>query len=157
MCLFRSYLEREVEQCVSNGVRLTVIGRRDRLPVSVVSAIGEAEAATKECDSLHLRLAVDYSSRDELVRAARVCSLSGEWSRESLGKELGPDVDLLIRTSGEQRLSDFLLWECAYAEMLFLDRRWPEFAGVDLQHAMAWFHGRDRRFGAVPAPVLAAR
>jgi undecaprenyl diphosphate synthase len=161
MQLFRIYLEREVVRCVSNGVRLSVIGRRDRLPHSVVAAIASAESATRSCGVLHLRLAVDYSSRHEMVRAARICGASGDWSREALSAEIGPDVDLLIRTSGEQRLSDFLLWECAYAEMLFIDRRWPEFSGRDLEDAVAWYRSRDRRYGAVPstvsAPIVAAR
>jgi undecaprenyl diphosphate synthase len=157
MRLFRLYLEQEVTRCVSNGVKLTVIGRRDRLPASVVAAIKSAEAATKDCRLLHLRLAVDYSSRDEMVRAAQICSASGDWSREAVSAEIGPDVDLLIRTSGEQRLSDFLLWECAYAEMLFVERRWPEFSARDLEDAVAWFHSRDRRFGAAPAAAVAAR
>jgi undecaprenyl diphosphate synthase len=161
MRLFKIYLEQEVVRCESNGVRLSVIGRRDRLPDSVVAAITSAESATRNCGVLHLRLAVDYSSRDEMVRAARICSTAGDWSREALSAEIGPDVDLLIRTSGEQRLSDFLLWECAYAEMLFVDRRWPEFSGRDLEDAVAWYRSRDRRYGAVPreisVPAVAAR
>ncbi len=157
MRLFRAYLEQEVERCVANGVRLSVIGRRDRLPPRVVAAAESAEEATKQCGVLHLRLAVDYSSRDEMLLAAQVCSKSGDWSRESFGAAVGPDVDLLIRTSGEQRLSDFLLWECAYAEMLFLDRKWPEFSARDLEKAMAWFRSRDRRFGSVPAVAVAGR
>ena len=119
--------------------------------------IAAAEAQTKDCELLHLRLAVDYSSRYEMLRAARACSVSGDWSREAFSAEVGPDVDLVIRTSGEQRLSDFLLWECAYAEMLFIDRRWPDFSERDLEAAMAWFHSRERRFGAVPGAALAAR
>ena len=157
MRLFRIYLEQEVERCAANGVRLSVIGRRDRLPASVVAAIASAEGATRDCGVLHLRLAVDYSSRDEMVRAARACGVSGDWSREALSAGVGPDVDLLIRTSGERRLSDFLLWECAYAEMLFIERRWPEFGARDLEDAVAWFRSRERRFGAIPAPRLAVR
>lgn len=152
MRLFRLYLQQEVDRCVANGVRLTVIGRRDRLSVSVVAAIEAAEAATRNGQILHLRLAVDYSSRDELVRVAGECR-----SREAISAALGPDVDLLIRTSGEQRLSDFLLWECAYAEMLFLDRRWPDFSARDLEDAMAWFHHRDRRFGGLREVAVASR
>ena len=157
MRLFRIYLEQEVERCVTNGVRLSVIGRRDRLPAGVVAAIASAESATRDCGLLHLRLAVDYSSRDEMVRAAQACGASGDWSREALSAGVGPDVDLLIRTSGEQRLSDFLLWECAYAEMLFIERRWPEFGARDLEEAVAWFRSRERRFGAISTPALAAR
>ncbi len=157
MRLFRTYLEQEVDRCTANGVRLSVIGRRDRLPAGVVSAIATAEHATRNCNLLHLRLAVDYSSRDEMLRAAQECCAAGNWSREALSGAVGPDVDLLIRTSGEQRLSDFLLWECAYAEMLFLERRWPEFSARDLEGALAWFRSRERRFGAVPARAVAAQ
>ncbi len=161
MRLFRIYLEREVERCAVNGVRLSVIGRRDRLPAGVLTAIAAAETVTRNCGKLHLRLAVDYSSRDEMVRAAQACGAAGDWSREALSAGVGPDVDLLIRTSGEQRLSDFLLWECAYAEMLFIERRWPEFCAGDLEDAVRWFRSRQRRFGAIPAAIpaitLAAR
>ncbi len=156
MRLFRIYLEREVERCAASGVRLSVIGRRDRLPAGVVAAIVSAEAATRDCGALHLRLAVDYSSRDEMVRAAQACGAAGDWSRDALSAGVGPDVDLLIRTSGEQRLSDFLLWECAYAEMLFIERRWPDFGARDLEDAVLWFRSRDRRYGAIPAAIPAA-
>jgi undecaprenyl diphosphate synthase len=155
--LFRKFLRLELQRCLANGVRLSVIGRRDRLPAPVVTAIEAAEAATRNCDALHLRIAVDYSSRDSLVRAAQACSASGQWSRESMGGEIGPDVDLVIRTSGEQRLSDFLLWESAYAELLFVDRLWPDFSGQDLRNALEWFRSRDRRFGGIPALAVAAR
>ncbi|MEO8129646.1 MAG: di-trans,poly-cis-decaprenylcistransferase [Bryobacteraceae bacterium] len=155
MRLFRTYLDQEVERCIANGVKLSVMGRRDRLPRAVTAAIAAAEAATRNCEALHLRLAVDYSSRDEMIRAARACAASEDWSRERWSAEVGQDVDLLIRTSGEQRLSDFLLWECAYAEMLFLQRRWPDFGARDLEEAVGWFHSRNRRFGAVSGSALA--
>lgn len=155
--LFRKFLKQELGRCVGNGVRVSVIGRRDRLPAAVVSAIDEAESATRNCGTLHVRIAVDYSSRDSLVRAAQACSASGQWSREAMGREIGPDVDLVIRTSGEQRLSDFLLWESAYAELLFMDRLWPDFSGQDLRNALEWFRSRDRRFGGIPALAVAAR
>jgi undecaprenyl diphosphate synthase len=157
MRLFQTYLEQEVERCIENGVRLSVIGRRDRLPERVTAAITSAEAITRNCRELHLRLAVDYSSRDALIRAAQGCAGRDDWSRDSLSAAVGPDVDLLIRTSGEQRLSDFLLWECAYAELLFVNRLWPDFSAQDLQNAVDWFRSRDRRFGAVPDAAVAAR
>lgn len=157
MRLFRTYLEQEVERCVENGVRLSVIGRRDRLPEMVTAAIQSAEAITRNCRELHLRLAVDYSSRDALIRAAQGCAGRDDWSRDSFNTAVGPDVDLLVRTSGEQRLSDFLLWECAYAELLFTNRLWPDFSEQDLQNAVGWFRSRDRRFGAVPGAAVAAR
>jgi undecaprenyl diphosphate synthase len=155
--LFRKFLKQELGRCLANGVRVSVIGRRDRLPAPVMSAIEEAESATRNCGALHVRIAVDYSSRDSLVRAAQACSASGQLSREAMGREIGPDVDLVIRTSGEQRLSDFLLWESAYAELLFVDRLWPDFSGQDLTNALEWFRSRDRRFGGIPALAVAAR
>jgi undecaprenyl diphosphate synthase len=96
-----------------------------------------------------LRLAIDYSSRQAILDAAR--RASGDVSEEEFSKLVGPDVDLLIRTSGEQRLSDFLLWECAYAEMVFTPRMWPDFGPADLRRAVDEFQGRERRFGAVTA------
>lgn len=149
MQLFRRYLEREVATCVSNGVRLTVIGRRDRLPEGLAERVAAAEEATRGGGRIHVRLAVDYSSRDQLLQAARRCA---EMTRERLSAELpAPDVDLLIRTGGEQRLSDFLLWESAYAEFWFTTRMWPEFTKEDLGEAVAAFQSRTRRFGALPA------
>lgn len=140
------YLRRETAHCRRNGVRISLIGRRDRLPEALTPAIERAEAVTAENTRLHLRLAIDYSARAAIARAAAGL---GEISEESLGRALGPDVDLLVRTSGEQRLSDFLLWECAYAEFLFVDTLWPDFTGEDLARAVTAFHARDRRFGGL--------
>ena len=145
MKLLGHYLNTETERCIKNGVRLEAIGRRDRLPVSLVSMLEESERRTADCKRLSLRLAIDYSSRRAILNAAR----ASELTEESLSKAIGPDVDLLIRTSGEQRLSDFLLWECAYAEMVFTPRMWPEFSKEDLASAVNEFHRRERRFGAV--------
>jgi undecaprenyl diphosphate synthase len=138
-------------------VRLSVIGRRDRLPAEVAAAIAAAERLTARAARLHLRVAVDYSSRDAILEAARLGRLDNP-TRESFASRLGeahgapaPDVDLLIRTGGEQRLSDFLLWESAYAEFLFTPRMWPDFDGDDLAAAVAEFRGRDRRFGTLSA------
>jgi undecaprenyl diphosphate synthase len=159
MRLFRRYLHSEVPRCVANGVRLTVIGRRDRLPSEVRTAIDSAEHATRSGRTLDLRVALDYSARDMIVRAARRVH-SEHLSRDAFARVLGEvehsrepvrDVDLLVRTGGEQRLSDFLLWECAYAELYFSKRLWPDFAPRDLDEAVAEFHARERRFGAVPA------
>lgn len=149
MTLFRRYLESEVDRCRARGVRISMIGRRDRLPRSVADLMASAERTTAECRKLHLRIAVDYSSRDSLIEAARQC---GVRSREAMSAALpAPDVDLLIRTGGEQRLSDFLLWESAYAEFVFTDRMWPDFGEDDLRDALRIYGARQRRFGALPA------
>jgi undecaprenyl diphosphate synthase len=147
MRLFMEHLERETARCVANGVRLEVIGRRDRLGPELEGAIARTEAATAAGDRLRLRLAVDYSARDAILAAARGLK---ELSLDALGEALGPPVDLLIRTGGERRLSDFLLWESAYAELVFTRTMWPDFDADDLAAAVREFRGRERRFGAVP-------
>jgi len=149
MGLLTFYLEVETHRAIANGVRLEAIGRRDRLGASLAEAIGRAEAATANGRRLHVRLAVDYSARDSIVCAARA---QPDLSREALGTALGPPVDLLIRTGGEQRLSDFLLWEAAYAELIFSRVMWPDFGAAELAHAMREFRGRQRRFGGIPQP-----
>ena len=147
MKLLGHYLVQETRRCIDNGVRLQAIGRRDRLGAPLVSLLEKTERATSGGRRLHLRLAIDYSARSSIVEAAR--RMKGEPTEEKLSAQLGPDVDLLIRTSGEQRLSDFLLWECAYAEMVFTPRMWPAFGKADLAAAVEEFHGRERRFGAL--------
>src|SRR5579863_5377826 len=149
MKLLGRYLIQETDRCIANGVRLTAIGRRDRLPAPLVALLEEAERKTAKGARLHLRLAIDYSSRQAILDAAR--RTRGICSEEQFSALMGPDVDLLIRTSGEQRLSDFLLWECAYAEMVFTQRLWPDFDREDLAEAVAEFQRRDRRFGALTA------
>jgi undecaprenyl diphosphate synthase len=154
MKLFHSYLRREQAECVKNGVRVSVIGRRDRLPRMLLPVIESTEQATAAAKKLHLRIAVDYSSRDAILKAAR--KLKSSATRDDLAKALGgSDVDLLIRTGGEKRMSDFLLWECAYAELVFTPVMWPDFQASDLGAAVEEFHSRERRFGAVPAAALA--
>jgi undecaprenyl diphosphate synthase len=158
MQLFHRYLRRETSTCVERGVRLRIIGRRDRLSPALLKAIEGAEEATASGRTLTLRIAIDYSARDAIVRAAsRIAAAPGS-TRESFAAALAhencesdpvPDVDLLIRTGGEQRLSDFLLWECAYAELLFSNRMWPDFSPEDLASAVREFHGRERRFGGL--------
>jgi undecaprenyl diphosphate synthase len=157
MKLLGRYLADETARLKSNGVRLEAIGRRDRLPAPVVALLEDAERATAKCRRLHLRLALDYSSRHSIIEAALQIKSSGSAEQFSadFSALLGPDVDLLIRTSGEQRLSDFLLWECAYAEMVFTTRKWPDFSAHDLAAAVAEFRRRERRFGAIaPADTL---
>jgi undecaprenyl diphosphate synthase len=163
MTLLRFYLASEVESLVHNGVRLSVIGRRDRLPDGISAAIGRAETATAGGDVLHLRIAVDYSARDAILNAAAKAAGTDDLTRESFARlvtgEPGlRDVDLVIRTSGEKRLSDFLLWESAYAELHFTERMWPDFEAEDLAEALTSFYRRERRFGGLqattPEPVL---
>lgn len=155
MRLFRAYLASETARCVETGVRMCVIGRRDRLGDTLLRQIQAAEAATRNGDRLLLRLAIDYSARDVLLRAAALAA-GDEVNRDAfaalLARAMGnaepaPDVDLLIRTGGEQRLSDFLLWESAYAELYFTPRMWPDFGAAALGEAVDWFHRRERRFG----------
>jgi undecaprenyl diphosphate synthase len=149
MKLMGLYLERETRRSVEEGVRLEIIGRRDRLDPRLLDAICRAEASTAAGRRLRLRIAVDYSARDAILQAA---GRAAEPSREAVDGALGPPVDLLIRTGGEQRLSDFLLWECAYAELVFSRRMWPDFDAADLQSAVREFRSRQRRFGALPEP-----
>ena len=143
---------------------MRIIGRRDRIPAELLRAICNAESATREGRTLELRIAVDYSARDAILRAARKLrhdvTPDSEQERHEFAHLLSHvehgigesrDVDLLIRTGGEQRLSDFLLWECAYAELYFTRRMWPEFAPKDLAEAVEEFRSRERRFGTVPA------
>jgi undecaprenyl diphosphate synthase len=160
MTLLRFYLANEVEALLRNGVRLSVIGRRDRLPDGIAAAITRAEAATAGGETLHLRIAVDYSGRDAILNAVLKAREEASLDRDAFSAlvsgEAGlRDVDLIVRTSGEQRLSDFLLWEGAYAELHFTERMWPEFGGDDLAAALASFHRRERRFGGLAAPPLA--
>jgi undecaprenyl diphosphate synthase len=152
--LLSAYLADEAGRLAERGIRLTVIGRRDRLPAALAAEIEAAEAVTAAGRDLHLRIAVDYSSREAIARAARRLPPRSPAPSEDLGRILGmPNVDLLIRTGGEQRLSDFLLWEAAYAELVFLHVPWPDFARADLAAALAEFARRRRRFGRVQAAV----
>ncbi|MBN9554308.1 MAG: di-trans,poly-cis-decaprenylcistransferase [Alphaproteobacteria bacterium] len=152
MQLFGEFLDAETEDLVRDGVRLSIIGRRDRLSPALVAEIERSEQATQFGDALHLRVAVDYSARAAIADAAR--ALGPNVSEENLTATLtgeDGDVDLLIRTAGERRLSDFLLWECAYAEFVFTPRLWPDFTEADLAGALADFGARNRTFGAIPA------
>jgi undecaprenyl diphosphate synthase len=162
-CLMRildGFLRRETARCLSNGVRVSVIGRRDRLSPVLVEGIDAIEAGTAAASRLHVRLAIDYSARDAIWYAAERAIRDGLTSREHFAWAVRsghgapahvPDVDLLIRTGGERRLSDFLLWEVAYAELYFTDTMWPDFMPEHLDAALAWFRTRDRRFGGLPA------
>jgi undecaprenyl diphosphate synthase len=165
--LLRAFLRLDTDRLRQRGARLQVIGRRDRLASSVLREIEKAEGATSAGCRLHLRVAIDYSSRDAIALAASgSCaarlndkrSSTDEMTQtlmNSLTAESG-NVDLLIRTGGEKRLSDFLLWESAYAELHFTDRMWPEFDEADLEAALNEFRRRERRYGAVPEPAAMA-
>jgi undecaprenyl diphosphate synthase len=158
MFLFQKYLDSECTDLTDRGVRLGVIGRRDRISESLKRSIAHVEERTSAGTSLHLRLAIDYSARDALVSAAGSVAKGIPPTREAFERSLyevihAPtgtrDVDLLIRTGGEQRLSDFLLWESAYAELYFTDVLWPDFTGADLADAVQAFAARDRRYGGI--------
>ena len=157
--LLRQYLCSQTPTCVDRGVRLNVIGRRDRLPATLSRAIASAEAATAGGRTLHLRLALDYSARESILRAARSAGRGGRLTAAAFERLLAEaeggsaptePVDVLIRTGGEQRLSDFLLWESAYAELVFTPTLWPDFTASDLEAAIREFYGRERRFGGLP-------
>jgi undecaprenyl diphosphate synthase len=152
MRLFSEYLDTETEDLVRDGVRLSIIGRRDRLAPALVAEIERSEAATQFGDALNLRVAIDYSARHAVLAAAR--DLAPDATADDLTRKLTDDagaVDLLIRTSGEQRLSDFMLWECAYAELYFTQKHWPDFTEKDLTEALDAYRARSRTFGALPA------
>jgi undecaprenyl diphosphate synthase len=149
MFLLACYLEKESSRLRDSGVRTSVIGRRDRLPPALLAAIDLAETRTRHCSRLHFRLAIDYSARAAILEAAE-----DERIRTSFFHGTLP-VDLLIRTGGEQRLSDFLLWESAYAELIFTKRMWPDFTPADLRAAVNEYHRRDRRYGGLPEAALA--
>lgn len=158
--LLHEYLLTETSKCVEEGVRLSIIGRRDRMPATLRQAVIDAEAATAGGTRLHLRLAVDYSARESIYHAAcrfyKVTHLSPESFGNVLAEVLhggSTDVDLLIRTGGEQRLSDFLLWECAFAELVFVSKRWPDFTVSDLESALQDFQRRERTRGALAEEV----
>ncbi|HKI12321.1 MAG TPA: polyprenyl diphosphate synthase [Candidatus Acidoferrum sp.] len=155
--ILQEYLHEETSHCLEEGVRLSIIGRRDRLPPGLREAIADAEALTAKGEALHLRLAIDYSARQTIYQAASKFYKVTNLSSEAFGNLLAEvqrggstEVDLLIRTGGEQRLSDFLLWECAFAEFVFLPKRWPDFMPVDLRNAVQEFERRERTRGGLP-------
>jgi len=152
MGLLRHFLLVEVPWLRDFGVRITVLGRRDRLPIGLAKAIGHAEASTRDGRRLHLRIAIDYSARDAILAAAADHLTADELS----GRLDTEDVDLMIRTGGDQRLSDFLLWESAYAEFYFTRVKWPDFGPDDFAAALADYHRRTRSFGGVVEAGAAA-
>jgi len=160
--LLERFFADEGENFRHAGVRVRAMGRRDRLPPGLRSSIGAIEKLTAAGRRLQLRLAIDYSAQEAILRAACRMISSLEISRREFARVLGlancneslaPDVDLVIRTGGEQRLSDFLLWESAYAELFFSQKLWPDFQAADLEAAVEEFHRRDRRFGRIAEAV----
>ena len=162
MGTLREGLAREAERCAAQGIRLSIIGRRDRFAPEVLEAVVRAEESTRAGRAMRLRIALDYSARGAILGAARLCAPRAV-TRAEFESLLGlvvhdaepvHAVDLLVRTGGEQRLSDFLLWECAYAELVFSERMWPDFGEADLDAALAEFCRRERRFGRLPGEAL---
>jgi len=163
--IIRAFLRLECERLRQQGARLEVIGRRDRIPRPLQHEIERTEAATADGRNLHLRIAIDYSGRSAIAQAAAEAftalpsdkEISADQLRKIVTHQLTSDcgnVDLLIRTGGEQRLSDFLLWESAYAELVFTHRMWPDFDEADLASALGDFDHRERRFGTIPAAPI---
>lgn len=146
LALFTSHFRAQAAELAREGIRLSVIGRRDRLPLLLRAAIRDAEQRTEAGRRMHVRVAIDYSSRDAIARAHDHAGGDGA---------LLPAVDLLLRTGGERRLSDFLLWECAYAELLFIPTLWPDVTTATLDTAFSDFAHRDRRFGSLSTRVSA--
>ena len=160
MGLLRHYLRSEIAELHRHGVRLRIIGERDRLAGDIAGMIRNAEILTCDNDRMNLTIALSYGGRAEIVAAARAIAaevIAGKLALDhideaAVGRHLFtselPEPDLLIRTSGEQRISNFLLWQCAYAELVFTKTLWPDFGRVDLEQAVADFGGRERRYGA---------
>jgi len=160
MGLLRHYLRSEIAELHRHGVRLRIIGERDRLAGDIAGMIRNAEILTCDNDRMNLTIALSYGGRAEIVAAARAIAaevMTGKLALDhideaAIGRHLFtselPEPDLLIRTSGEQRISNFLLWQCAYAELVFTKTLWPDFGRADLEQAVADFGGRERRYGA---------
>ena len=159
--LFHTYLISERKNLIRDGIRISAFGRRDRLPPRVNKALSATEFATRDCSRLHVRIALDYGARYEIIEAIRSLAqdfiqnklvldqITEDRLTEKLSPEAIPDPDLIIRTAGEQRLSNFLLWQSAYSELYFCPKLWPDFDESDLEEALENFHRRTRKFGAL--------
>ncbi len=160
--LFRHHLATQTQRCLEQSIRLNVIGRRDRLDRKLLALVEHAEKVTMHCRRMVLRIAVDYSAQWSLIEACRTSRGCERLDRDVFVRQLAAanhalpvaEVDLLIRTGGERRMSDFLLWESAYAELHFLPRLWPDFECGDFAEALAEYARRERRFGRIDAPLL---
>jgi undecaprenyl diphosphate synthase len=162
--LLRRYLSTQTQRCLEQSIRINVIGRRDRLAADLRRLIERSERATAHSTGMRLRIAVDYSAQYTLLETCRRMTQESDADRSLFIEHLAaidhslspaPDVDLLIRTGGEKRLSDFLLWECAYAELHFVDTYWPDFDEAAFAEALAEYANRDRRFGRISTPTAA--
>jgi undecaprenyl diphosphate synthase len=154
--LLGRYLQQQTPRCLEQSIRLEIIGRRDRLSPRLIEAIEHSESITAHGSGMRLRIAVDYSAQQSILDTCRRMATLGDIDRAQFIQSLGPDVDLLIRTGGEQRLSDFLLWECAYAELHFEQQYWPDFDAHAFNEALDNYGRRQRRFGRViPLAALA--
>ena len=162
--LFKRHLLTQTRRCLEQSIRINVIGRRDRLGPELRELIECSEEATAQCTGMRLRIAIDYSAQDSLVETCRRLRPQDEIDRSRFVERLAavnhvalpaPEVDLLIRTGGEKRLSDFLLWECAYAELHFVDCMWPDFDERAFDEALQEYARRERRFGAIDEAVYA--
>jgi undecaprenyl diphosphate synthase len=160
MGLLRRYLMTETRRCIEQSIRINIIGRRDRLTASLVRAIEQSEQLTAACTGMHLRIAIDYSAQHSILEAARraasqpnVDAARFQELLDQVDHSAAPAgaVDLLIRTGAEKRLSDFLLWQSAYAELYFADCMWPDFGSAGFHAALDYYHSRQRRFGQVVA------
>jgi undecaprenyl diphosphate synthase len=149
MKLFGSYIRNEAAYCRDRGARLSLIGRRDRLAPRLVEAMERVEADTARGTALHIRVALDYSARESIERAAAGWASSDGFGQRVAGDDSAAEVDLLIRTGGDRRLSDFMLWEAAFAELYFTDEMWPDFDGASLGAAVAEFRARQRAGGLI--------
>lgn len=158
MGLFATYLQKEVDEMEANGVRLKVVGDKSKFSLELQDLIQRAETQTQHNDKLTLRVAANYGGRWDMVQAAKAwqlhhpdlnfASLTEEGLAAHLSTADAPEMDLLIRTGGESRISNFMLWQAAYAEMFFIDVLWPDFSVKQFNEALAWFSQRDRRFGS---------
>ena len=163
--LLKRFIKQDVAELHAAGVRIVVIGSRDDLEVPLVQLLDHAESLTRDNDKLNLVVAFNYGAKQELARAARTLAIevaegrakpediTVEKMEQTLDTAGMPEVDLLIRTGGEQRISNFLLWQCAYAEFVFFEQFWPDFDATALQRAIEEFRSRDRRFGGVRAEI----
>lgn len=163
MSLFRKYIEREAKSLIKNGVRVRFIGDRIKLDEKLVALMDELELLTAHNDLIHLTIALNYGGRDEVTRAAKRLAYEVQQGRltydqvdaETLSQFLDthvlPDPDLVIRTSGEARISNFLLWQSAYSEYEFVDTLWPDFSRAEFARVLSSYGTRERRFGAVSA------